>query len=268
MDTSPRNSPDPNPGVGPEAPGNLYLTMPEAAELLDMSEFAARDWVKRHDLPTTEGRPVRVAETLVLAAMAAEGRSSWKSPEVAPQVGGSPPESRGSGDPIEAHYTTTPAEIERAIERTGARYVADFASLYDRIAGEVSELYEAQLAAKDQALAAKEQTITMQQDSIAELRRRAEAAEAERDELRQADGNAPLLVAKEEVIIAQRDLIDHQQDELLELRDQLHQLREELAPSAIERPTIPLVEMPTPPALEPLPQPWYRRLARVFITGE
>ncbi len=67
----------------------------------------------------------------------------------------------------------TPAEIAQAIERTSARYVADVHTLFDRVSAEIGRLYEAQLAAKDQALAA-------QQETIAALRRRAEAAEAER----------------------------------------------------------------------------------------
>jgi hypothetical protein len=53
-------------------------------------------------------------------------------------------------EPIEARYTSsTPAEVERAIERTAGRYVADFAGLYDRISAGVGQLYEAQIAAKD-----------------------------------------------------------------------------------------------------------------------
>jgi len=66
----------------------------------------------------------------------------------------------------------TPTEVEQAIERTGAKYVADMASLYDRISAELGKVYEGQLATKDQALAAHALT-------IAELRRRAEVTEAE-----------------------------------------------------------------------------------------
>ena len=80
----------------------------------------------------------------------------------------------------------TPAQIERAIERTGQRYVTDMAALYDRVSTELGAVYAGQLAAKDQALAAKDET-------IAELRRRAEAAETERDRLTaaQAAPDAP-----------------------------------------------------------------------------
>ena len=87
---------------------------------------------------------------------------------------------RTSGRPQDAAAPATPAEVERAIEATAARYVADFAGLYDRIAAEVGRLYAGQLAAKD--------------ETIAELRRRAEAAEAERDALRRrARAGAPTL---------------------------------------------------------------------------
>ena len=65
-------------------------------------------------------------------------------------------------DPIEAAYRVTPADVERAVERTGARYLADMETILAR----VGRVYEGQLAAKD--------------ETIAELRRRAEAAEAER----------------------------------------------------------------------------------------
>jgi len=61
---------------------------------------------------------------------------------------------------IEAQYRVTPAEIEQAIERTGDKYVTDMRAMFD----EVGRLYQGQLAAKD--------------ETIAELRRRAEVAES------------------------------------------------------------------------------------------
>ncbi len=60
----------------------------------------------------------------------------------------------------------TPAEVERAVERTGVRSVADLRTML----AELREVYEGRDAA--------------QRETIAALRRRAEAAEAERDELR------------------------------------------------------------------------------------
>jgi hypothetical protein len=108
------------------------------------------------------------------------GTHSGMDPDRHRSRSGTPP------DPIEASYTsTTPAMVEQAIERTGARYVADFAALYDRISAEVGRLYEAQLEAKDQAiiaqgatLAAKDETISTQQEVMVELRHRVGLAEA------------------------------------------------------------------------------------------
>ena len=67
--------------------------------------------------------------------------------------------------PMEARQPVPLAEIEQAIERIGARYVADLRALSE----EFSRFYSAQLAAKD--------------ESIAELSRRVETAERERDAL-------------------------------------------------------------------------------------
>ncbi len=92
--------------------------------------------------------------------------------------------SAGATEPIEVRYRVTPAEIEQAVERTSARYVADIHTLFDRVSAEVGRLYEAQLAAKDQALAAQDGRISAQQETLAALRRRTEAAEAARDALR------------------------------------------------------------------------------------
>ncbi len=60
----------------------------------------------------------------------------------------------------------TPAEVERAVERTGVRSVADLRTML----AELREVYEGRDAA--------------QRETIASLRRRAEAAEAEADALR------------------------------------------------------------------------------------
>lgn len=142
----------------------------EAAEALGLNVDAVRKRIKRGTLdPYKEAdRWYVVLPTVQPAPSSPPGRTA-----------GSPvhPGVQDTGQPIEAAYRVTPAEVEQAIERTGARYVADFAALYDRIAAEVGELYAAQIAAKDQ-------TIATQADALAELRRRAEVAERERDELR------------------------------------------------------------------------------------
>ena len=74
----------------------------------------------------------------------------------------------------------TPAEIEQAVSRTSALYLGDLRA----VLAEVGKVYEGRIAATEASVAAKDET-------IAELRRRAEVAEAaclaaeeERDALR------------------------------------------------------------------------------------
>jgi len=155
---------------------------------------------------------VRVSEQVVLAQMAAEERVTRKSPEVVSESPGSPPEVPGSAEPIDAAYRVTPVEIEQAIERTGQKYMTDMAALYDRISGEVGRLYEGQLAAKDEtiatqraALAKTEQALAADALAIAELRRRAEQAEAERDRLAATQATPAAPGAQEASAAAQGD---------------------------------------------------------------
>ena len=85
-----------------------------------------------------------------------------------------------AGRQAEGSVVVTPALIENAIERTGARYLTDLDTMLTR----VGLLYQGQIAAKDSELAAKDAL-------IAELRRRAELAEAQlaagRQDTRQDD---------------------------------------------------------------------------------
>ena len=83
------------------------------------------------------------------------------------------PRSGTAAEPLEAAYRVTPVEIDQAVARTGQQYTADLRT----ILGELREVYEGQLEA--------------QRETIAELRRRAEAAERERDELRAQAAPAP-----------------------------------------------------------------------------
>ncbi|HSH78950.1 MAG TPA: helix-turn-helix domain-containing protein [Herpetosiphonaceae bacterium] len=191
------------------------LTIHEAAAVLGMSPSTVRRHIKEGRLhatrrPTTQGYEWRVflgdhlptTSDQVATTTGADGDYVLTRSEQVATIGGYLPtnspsprgESSGAGDgdssvgagaaePIEARYRVTPAEIEQAIERTSARYVADVHTLFDRVSAEVGRLYEAQLAAKDQALAAQDGRIAAQQETIAALRRRAEAAEAERDDL-------------------------------------------------------------------------------------
>ena len=128
------------------------LTVPQVARLLGISERGVRDKIERGQLRAEkEGKRWIV----LLPPDDAEVRGSVS----------------GSGAVADAVVGgSTPAEVERAIEATAGRYMADFAGLYDRISAEVAERYEQTIAAKD--------------ETIAELRRRAEVAEVARDALR------------------------------------------------------------------------------------
>lgn len=148
-------------------------TVPEVARLLGISERGVRDKIARGQL-----RAEKEGKRWIVLLPAEAPPEATTTDAV---VGGS---RCGSGAVVDA--VVTPAQIERAIERTGQRYVTDMAALYDRVSTELGAVYAGQLAAKDQALTAKDET-------IAELRRRAEHAEAERDRLAaaQAAQDAP-----------------------------------------------------------------------------
>jgi len=137
------------------------------ARLLGISERGVRDRIERGTLDAIKEPGQRGWRILLPPAAAPETVALTAS-------GGSPRGSEAVGEAV-----VTPTQIEQAIERTGQKYVTDMAALYDRISAELGQVYEGQIAAKDQALAAKDET-------IAELRRRAEQAEAERDRLTQA----------------------------------------------------------------------------------
>jgi len=98
------------------------------------------------------------------------GATPGVTPETAPGQAGNP------SKPIEAAYRVTPAEIEQAVSRTSAQYMGDLRTML----AEVGKVYEGQLAAK-------EQVITTQGETIAELRRRAEVAEAALSQQRRAE---------------------------------------------------------------------------------
>jgi len=105
--------------------------------------------------------------------------------ELGPEPGPVPRPEHGP-EPIEAAYRVTSAEIEQAVSRTSAQYMGDLRTML----AEVGKVYEGQIAAKDAALAAKDEALTTkdqvigtQAETIAELRRRAAQAEAERDRL-------------------------------------------------------------------------------------
>lgn len=163
----PEPLPEPGPEQGP-------VSVPAAAKALGISERAVR---KRIHAGTLRAQPFGRSFMVWLSDDAEAAAEPGPEPGL---VSGPEP----GPEPIEAAYRVSPVQIEQAIERTGQKYVTDMVALYDRVSIELSAAYEGQLAAKDQALAA-------QAETIAELRRRAEHAEAERDRLATAAQTAP-----------------------------------------------------------------------------
>ena len=148
--------------------GTMRYSVPETARLLGISERAVRKRIEAGTLAAEqegEGKPWTVFLPAEAVPQAAPGGPAGGTHG---GNGAVPPEAEVFTPP----YRATPAEIEQAIERTGAKYITDLQTMFDR----VSALYEARIAAKDE-------TITAQQETIAELRRRAEAAEAQVQQL-------------------------------------------------------------------------------------
>ena len=154
--------------------------MPEVATLLCLSERAARDWVKRHDLPLRGTRPVRVAEDAVLVAMEAEAREPRNSPEASRATPGSSPEAPGSTEPIEATY--------RVAREGAAVALVPLATMVEELRGLAAQLND--MARRNEALAlevgqlrerqgGQAAQLTAQGETIDELRRRAAVAEEE-----------------------------------------------------------------------------------------
>ena len=151
------------------------LTTIEASLLAGVAEKTIRNWVKAGHIPlerTPHGRRIPREPLLNYlrerALTAVEGVPPEARPEesTGPTTGPAPEPFRGRvpdhvPDSIGAQYRVTPAEIERAVSRTSAQYMGDLRTML----AEVGKVYEGQLAAKD--------------ETIAELRRRAEVAEAE-----------------------------------------------------------------------------------------
>jgi excisionase family DNA binding protein len=130
--------------------GTVRYSVPEAARYLGISERAVR---KRIDAGTLAAE--RNGSRWVVFLKAVPG-------SVQGDTGGG---TDAVSDPnlIEAQYRITPEVIEQTIERTGDKYVADITALAERF----DQLYAGRLADKDEL--------------IAEVRRRAEQVEDERD---------------------------------------------------------------------------------------
>lgn len=136
------------------------LTIRQAADKLGISENAIRQRIKRGTLSAEKidgvWRVPFIDQSPTSRSTTAANGLDYESDQ------------QGDQPAIDAQYRVTPAEIELAIERTGAKYSADVSGMFDRL----DSLYRERLQEKDQL--------------IEELRRRAEVAEAERDGLREA----------------------------------------------------------------------------------
>ncbi len=203
-------------GGASEAPGGRWLTVSEVADLIGMSERSARDWVKRHALSVNDARPLRVAEQAVREQLAREHRAPRRFSEANGEVPGGTPEAFGGSGPIEAAYRVA-GEVAAEVAlvplatmveelRGLADQLNDMARRNEGLAMEVGQLRERQVGQETQLLA-KYQTIATQQETIAELRRRAEVAEAERDRLAAAQAAQAGPGAQETPVEAQGDVV-------------------------------------------------------------
>jgi hypothetical protein len=161
--------PETGPGAGPGA-GPVWTLVADAATRLGISERAVRKRIAAGSLEgRTDGRRWWVA--LPAEPDAEPGpvpRGTWAGP-AEPSSG---PKTGPGPVPSGTSSAFTPADLEQAIERTGAKYRADLQTMF----AELRQVFEVQLRAKDATIAAKDET-------IAELRRRAEQAEQEHDTL-------------------------------------------------------------------------------------
>ena len=141
----------------------------EAAKVLGLNYEALRKRIKRGTLPAyKEGERWYVLLDFV--------------PDNVPDSAGtSVPDPHGETVDNIHGFPITPAEVERAIARTGQQYTADLGTML----AELREVFAGQVAAQ-------QETIAAQADTIAELRRRAEVAEVERDALRVQAAPQPL----------------------------------------------------------------------------
>jgi len=114
MSDDDRKPPEVPPEPSPEVPGSQWVKMREAAQLLGMSERAARDWVDRYQIPKRGSRPVFVDADVIGKQMRSLGKfpgSPRKPPENPSEVPGS------ASEPMEAQYRTDDAPVALDAER-------------------------------------------------------------------------------------------------------------------------------------------------------
>jgi uncharacterized coiled-coil protein SlyX len=182
----------------------------EAAYLLGLSPEAVRKRLQRETLPgyKQDGQWYVLLDLHGARQDKPAGRQDEVSGHVAGHVAGRQDDPSG-----QASSLVTPVEVERAIARTGQQYTADLRT----ILSELREVYEGQIAAKDETIAAQADTIATQRDFIseqaetlanertvvAELRRRAEAAEARVAEMQAEAAPAPASEAATVLVMAE-----------------------------------------------------------------
>jgi excisionase family DNA binding protein len=167
----------------------IVVTTSEAATLANVSPRTIRRWIKQGHLPAIDserGQLVSPADLRLAAERARQSRGHG----YGQGHGHSHDRGHGHEPPTDGADTARDTVTVAAISVAGRAQLDAImqewlAPLIDRIATLEREAggLEAENQAKDAALATKEQTITAQAEVIAELRRRAEAAEAERDRL-------------------------------------------------------------------------------------
>jgi hypothetical protein len=145
--------------------GEIRCSVPQAARLLGISERAVR---KRIEAGTLAAERHPRGWEVILPPGVSGGT-----------VGGTSPE---PSEPLEAEYRVTGAAIEQAITRTAAQYAGDMRTIFER----VEALYRGQLEAKDETIAELRRRAEEAERERVELRRWAEILQAERDQLRSA----------------------------------------------------------------------------------
>jgi hypothetical protein len=173
-----------------ESTGTRWIPIAEVEALIGKRERNARYWLERHDIPARGERLKLFAEAAIVAKLAELGQAARKAPEHVPEY---PPEATGMpperparmAEPIEAAYQVAGEAPPVALvplatmveELRGlADQLADLAPRNEGLALEVGTLRE-RVAGHEGQLVAKDET-------IAELRRRADLTEQEAAGLR------------------------------------------------------------------------------------
>lgn len=149
------------------------LTISRAAQRLGVSENAIRQRIKRN---TIAARKTGGVWQIFLTDQDADHHSDPAPATTRPLADhhiAYQSDYERDHEPIETTYRISPDDLEQAIARTGDKYVSDLEAMFERL----DRVYQGRLVEKDETIAAKDETIS-------EIRRRAEQAEQERDALR------------------------------------------------------------------------------------